>query len=288
MTVVTRLNGSRFEVEPATKHPAQFSDAILDTAATLLCSHGTPNLRVLDPFGGQGNVHALIDRVSGVRTTSVELEPEWVAVGVERYGPNSSRRSSFVGDSTRLPARWSGRYGAAFSSPCYGNRMSDSHVNTDACSQCEGSGIVWATVGKMGEPRRTPSNTSKPCPKCKGSGLSTRRSYTHDLGRKLDEHNAGAMYFWQSQYRELHIAVWREVHRVLAPGGLFLLNVKDFVRTVTDVPERQRVAYWHLRTCERIGFERIETVRLPHRGMRYGANRHRAPNELIYVLRKES
>jgi hypothetical protein len=160
--------------------------------------------------------------------------------------------------------------------------MSDSHVAADACSQCKGSGIVWATFGKRGEPRKTPSSTSMTCPKCKGSGLSTRRSYTHDLGHDLTENNVGRHYFWQPEYRELQIALWREVERVLKPGGLFLLNVKDFDRQ----RERQRLAYWHLATCKRLGFERVETIRMPHRGMLYGANRHRAPNELLYVLRK--
>ena len=90
---------------------------------------------------------------------------------------------------------------------------------------------------------------------------------------------------WGDAYREFHTAAWREVHRVLRPGGLFVLNIKDHVRAGV----RQHVAAWHRRTVESIGFDRIETWTVPLSGMRYGANHGaRVDREFVYVLRRRN
>lgn len=66
------------------RHPATFSDSILERMAALLLeehARHTRHLRVLDPFGGVGKVHRL-PGLAGVdaTTVAVELEPEWAQV----------------------------------------------------------------------------------------------------------------------------------------------------------------------------------------------------------------
>lgn len=270
---VEHLDGSTSWAVPRAKHPAVFSSEILDEMAALLAVEPWPGTRVLDPFAGKGLVHRLPDLVRGVdeayarrkmQTVGVELEPEWAAC--------SPFGATLVGDSTALPAKWTRRFGAVVTSPCYGNRFADSHTNRDRCSECGGAGATHP-VGWDG---------LRECRKCGGSGLSPRRSYTHDLGHALTDNNAGAMHYGD-EYRALHRAVWGEVERVLKPGGLFLLNIKDHVRN----KRRVRVSEWHRRTILKLGFEREATVLVPLRGMRMGQNHDaRIPNELVYAFRK--
>ena len=54
---------------------------------------------------------------------------------------------------------------------------------------------------------------------------SYRRTYRHLLDRSLHPANSGGMQ-WGDDYRALHIAVWREVSRVLTLTGVFLLNIQ--------------------------------------------------------------
>ena len=68
-----------------------------------------------------------------------------------------------------------------------------------------------------------------------------RRSYTHDLGRRLHADNSGAMQ-WGERYREFHTDAWAEVWRVLRPGGRLVLSIKDHIRG----GQRQHVAGWHV------------------------------------------
>lgn len=75
-------------------------------------------------------------------------------------------------------------------SPCYGNRFSDSHDARDG---------------------------------------SERRSYTHDLGRKPSPGSASALP-WGPRYWSFHADAYRAIRSVVQPGGLLLLNVSDFTR----------------------------------------------------------
>lgn len=277
LRLVEHLDGSTSWAVPREKHPAVFSDSILDEMAVILATSVWPGTKVLDPFAGKGLVHRLEECVRGVdeayarrkvQTVGVEIEPEWAAC--------SPFGATLVGDSTQLPRSWSRRFGAVVTSPCYGNRFADSHNNRDSCKRCDGTGYVEKIDGD-GKPY------SWICGTCGGSGISSRRSYTHDLGHALTDNNAGAMHYGPA-YRELHRAVWLEVARVIKPGGLFLLNVKDFIRN----GRRVRVSEWHRRTVIKCGFVQESTVLIPQRGLRHGANRERIPNELVYVMRRVS
>lgn len=232
-------------------HPAEFSAPLIPLFARLLDAHlpRAPRVyRVLDPFAGVGNVHRLMGSQSyeyGRRqlvTTGVELMPRWAA----------AHPRTIVGDATRLPARWTGRFDAVVTSPCYGNRFADHHQAFDA---------------------------------------SYRRSYRHLYGDtfKTDaplDRNAGAMQ-WGDQYRALHAAAWTEARRVVRPGGLLILNIKDHYRG----GHRQRVEAWHRRTIQTLGFARLETVSVPLAGFRRGENLHAANGkvrrELVYVFQRD-
>lgn len=112
---------------------------------------------------------------------------------------------------------------------------------------------------------------------------STRRSYRHDLGRKLHKDNSGRLQ-WGVAYREFHERAWKEILRVLRPGGLFLLNVKDHIRE----GKRQHVAGWHVTELCRMGCQLLEHSEVETQGMRFGSNRDLRLPELIYLFTKES
>lgn len=98
-------------METKIRHPAKFTEPMVDLAAGYLMDHEL----VLDPFAGVGLVHLLPNR-----TVGVEIEPEWAA---EQPG-------TVIGDALRLPfARHS--FDAVFTSPTYGNRLADHHNAQD-------------------------------------------------------------------------------------------------------------------------------------------------------------
>jgi DNA modification methylase len=157
-------------------HPAPFSNAVLNTIPLLL----TPDhVKVLDPFAGIGRIHELPSLVSWeMETVGLELEPEWA----------SCHPDTLTGDF--MTTLFDPEFDAVVTSPCYGNRMADSHKAKDG---------------------------------------SYRRSYTHDLGHGLSPNNSGAMQ-WGEEYRQFHINSWNQVTRVLKPGGHFILNISDHIR----------------------------------------------------------
>lgn len=117
---------------------------------------------------------------------------------------------------------------SVITSPCYGNRMADHHEAHDP---------------------------------------SVRHTYRHTLGHALDVRNAGGLQ-WGPVYRDFHEQAWREVARVLCPGGRFLLNVSDHVRK----GQRVYVTDWHIATLLSLGFklESMQHVDTPRQ--RHGAN----------------
>ncbi len=129
--------------------------------------------------------------------------------------------------------------GAVVTSPAYGNRMADHHEAKDD---------------------------------------SRRNTYRHAIGHPLHPANSGQMQ-WGDSYRAFHLTAWLEVFRVLRPGGMFILNVKDFIRK----SQVQPVCEWHLRTVSDVGFQPIAHERVPCPGQRMGANANlRVDYELLY------
>lgn len=121
-----------------------------------------------------------------------------------------------------------GYFDAVCTSPTYANRMSDHHSAKDA---------------------------------------STRRTYTHTLGRALHPDNSGAM-DWGPKYRAFHVRAWTEARRVLQPGGAFVLNIKDHIRGGQIVA----VTAWHIEALQALGFSLVRHEHVPTPSMRYGAN----------------
>jgi SAM-dependent methyltransferase len=148
--------------------------------------------------------------------------------------------STIVGDATDLPMVWTDRFDAICTSPCYGNRLADHHNASDG---------------------------------------SLRRSYTHDLGRKLHPNNAGGMH-WGPEYRELHEKAWNECARVLKPGGRFILNIKDHIRGGI----RQPVTSWHLGVLVDLGLRlfAVQVVDTPQ--LKQGENSHLRCPEGVYIF----
>jgi DNA modification methylase len=138
-------------------------------------------------------------------------------------------------------------FDAICTSPTYGNRMADHHEARD------------------GSPRHTDR---------------------HTLGRPLTPGNSGAMRWGAGstgeEYRALHVAVWTECRRVLKPGGIFVLNVKDHIRKGVLQP----VTNWHAVTLLMLGFVCTRRVHVPCLGQRHGANGHlRVDYESVLLFR---
>ena len=120
-------------------------------------------------------------------------------------------------------------FDAIATSPTYGNRMADTYDGRDG---------------------------------------SKRNTYRTALGQDLRSENSGAMQ-WGDEYREFHGKAWTEARRVLKPGGVFVLNVKDHIRK----GERQYVTNWHVVHLQTVlGFHEIGAQRIPTRGNGFGAN----------------
>lgn len=220
------------------RHPAKFSEPILDALDGLVRDHLGKGARILDPFAGTGRVHTL--RRAGAITTGIELEPEWATL----------HPATLVGNALALPFP-AASFDAIVTSPAYGNRMADHHEARDA---------------------------------------SRRNTYRHALGRPLHPDNAGAIAFGP-KYHELHAAAWAEALRVLRPGGLFVVNVSDFLRTVGPKGKRRRgrveVVAWHAQALHELGAELTFRIPVQTRRQRQGANGDvRVDHEVILVLTK--
>lgn len=108
-----------------------------------------------------------------------------------------------------------------------------------------------------------------------------RRTYANELARELHPDNGGALP-WGRKYRAFHLAAWTEARRVLEPGGLFVLNIKDHIRRGVVQP----VTDWHIEALEGLDFQVLEHVHIDCPGMRFGQNRDaRVDYESVILLR---
>lgn len=95
------------------KHPARYSDAILDLSRQLV----PEGALVLDPFAGTGRIHEL----EHAFTFGIEIEPEWAEM----------HPRTILGDALELPSFWTDLFDVIVTSPTYGNRMADHHEARD-------------------------------------------------------------------------------------------------------------------------------------------------------------
>ncbi len=245
------------------RHPAKFTDVILEEAAQMLLPLLPERGTLYDPFAGVGKGVDFMYNV-GFDAWGTELEPEWAWQSKHVYCCDSLEVMS---EAIRL-LLGEGLMDVVFTSPCYGNRMADKHVAKDKCTECEGTGQIPPPFDF--------------CRKCGGSGLSERHTYTHALGHQLSENNAGAMQ-WGVEYREFHAKAWALVYGVLRPGGYFLLNIKDHIRNGEQVP----VTAWHASTALNLGFQPSQAQRVVVTGNGFGQNRAvRVGFESLLLFRK--
>jgi hypothetical protein len=286
------------------KHPATFSKPILDQITAIVLDELTKtkfSVDVLDPFAGTGKIHMLENIHPRVRTTGIEIEAEWAMLGPQcshcggagggnvRTGMDQTDFDwedcpdcwgtgckTIVGNALHLPEQWTNRFHMVVTSPTYGNRMADHHDAKDD---------------------------------------SKRMTYKHMLGRDLHPDNSGQMHFGP-KYKEFHEKAWAEVTRVIKlpdrahsfqvkspeiprpfipagdatltlgqdySGGLFVLNVSNFIRSGKEVD----VCQWHYDTIIQMGYD-LELERdVPTARLRYGQNHAaRVTHEKIFVFRR--
>ena len=114
----------------------------------------------------------------------------------------------------------------------------------------------------------SPTYGNRMADKYDGRDGSKRNTYRVALGHDLQPGNSGAMQ-WGDEYREFHAKAWTEAKRVLQPGGVFILNMKDHIRK----GERQWVTNWHVVHLQTVlGFHEVRAERIKTRGLAYGAN----------------
>ena len=81
-------------------------------------------------------------------------------------------------------------------------------------------------------------------------------------------------------YELLHEEVWMQAVSLLRPGGLFLLNCKDFQRDGSIQP----VVGWHVGCLYDLGLHVIDVRTLPAAGLPFTTAK--PLSELVVVLRK--
>lgn len=160
------------------QHPAKFSKEVLRKLNDIV----PPGL-ILDNFAGIGGIHKLANDER--KTIGIEIEPEWAC----------EHPSNIVGDALNLSFA-DNTFDLLITSPCYSNRMADSHIAKDN---------------------------------------SRRITYTHTLGHKLSNNNSGSLQ-WGKKYQDFHEKAWLEGQRVLKPKGLFFLNISDHIRQGQIMP----------------------------------------------------
>lgn len=233
-----------------TKHPAKFTNVIMDQIERVVlaeCERFDPEepVYVFDPMGGIGGVFGLHTAIENLEIACIEIEHEWAEAAEDNV---SKHIDDYVFEVDFL--EWASHersmsWDIAVTSPTYGNRMADKH---------------------------TPSV----------SDTSKRNTYRHTLGRDLTPGSSAGMQ-WGDEYRAFHAEAWQQVYRLLAPGGLFVLNVKDHIRKGVKQP----VVAWHRTLCKNLGFDVQEVIEVKVRGNRQGANHEvRVDVEHVMVLRR--
>jgi len=225
------------------RHPAKFTDSILSVAATEL-SGWSP---ILDMFAGTGKVYDIInhgyEREPGVPGSDADI----IAFEIEPEWANM-RPGVRIGDALNLPLE-DDSVSAIFVSPVYGNRCSDKMIPSEM------------TEEKMRK----------------------RNTYTHCLGRQLNENNAGSLQFGK-KYMNFHLLAWKEATRVFnkGGGGPFLLNISNHIRKGKLVD----VTSWHVSAIKSLGFELEKEIKVETPRFRYGQNRElRCEYESVCVFR---
>lgn len=122
-------------------------------------------------------------------------------------------------------------FDAICTSPTYGNRMADHHVAKDG---------------------------------------SKRLTYTHCLGRQLNNENTGKMQFGDD-YINKHVKIYRHLFTLVKWGGYFILNIKNHIRKGEEID----VVGFHKKALSDVGFMEIQDLIVKTPCMGFGRNRNK-------------
>jgi hypothetical protein len=148
---------------------------------------------------------------------------------------------------------------------------------------CDAKKMVWARDGEFEAVTTSPVYGNRMSDNYIAKDNSKRYTYRQLLGRK-PTHTSSATLQWGYSYKKFHISAWKEVYRVLEPGGIFILNCSNHVRKGVE----QLVTEWHMEAICNIGFSLEDWIEVETRRMGFGANRNlRALSESILIFKKE-
>jgi hypothetical protein len=222
------------------------------TAAALFDTPAVPEHPARYTPGVLAVVARLLDR-HGIESGARVLDPfagtggihrvaRWATVGVELEPEWARAHPRTIVGDATRLPFAAGSFAAVATSPAYGNRMADSYDGRDG---------------------------------------SDRRTYRIALGRPLDT-RSGAALQWGPAYRDLHGQAVAEMARVVRPGGLVVVNMRDHTRAHRPV---DAVGWW-TRTLVAAGLELLAVEEVATPGYRYGANHHaRTDGEALIVTR---
>jgi len=264
------------------EHPATYPKKVLDRLREMLAVEATRrgHIKVLDPFAGTGGIHELAE--ARVETVGYEIQPEWARAHPDTICGSVLELGQVFPRAT---------FDVIATSPCYGNRMADSHIAVERCRGCGGQGSIQWTDDDGTE------HDDGMCPDCQGAGRRDhhRNTYVHKLRESgvepVDSADNAMVMQWGPRYREFHTAAWDACHHVLRPGGLVLVNVKNHYRTRRkgELAVEQKVVEFHLNDWLVRGYTIEEARRIPTKGLPVGSNADvRTEAELILSLRRPS
>lgn len=188
-----------------------------------------------------GDAHPILDPFAGVGKLR-EIRSNCVLSEIEWEWLKQGETPCVLSDALSMPFVASS-FAAIATSPVYGNRVSDCFVD--------------------GKPEKK----------------YVRNTYTHAIGRKLHDNNAGKLQ-WGQKYREFHRRAWGECARVLKDDGVLVLNISDHIRKNKKV----HVMSWHISALLSLGFVVDELVPVSTKRNRFGQNRD-ARVDWEYVIR---
>lgn len=147
---------------------------------------------------------------------------------------------------------------------------------------CDAADMTWAKDGEFDAIVTSPTYGNRMADHHEAKDGSRRYRYRDALGRPLHPNNTGRMQ-WGKRYRETHERIWAESIRVLRPGGILVVNVKNHIRAGRLV----RVSQWHADELTNQGLTQIARHRVDTPGLRNGSNAElRVDGEDVWVFQK--
>lgn len=208
---------------------------------------------IIDTIRGMLDAHEvsglILDPLAGVGGVHKLASPKRRTLGIEIEPEWANQHPLTVCDDAFnmeavLAARGIKEVDAIVVSPPYGNRLADQYV---------------------------PPDTDK----------SKRFTYRLSLDRELSDNNVAKFHFGSDEYASFHRELWAKCSEVLKVGGLFILNVSDFVRAGERVP----VCGFHTAVLNDLGLGVIDVMPVRTRRMKFGANAAaRVSAEMVMVF----